>query len=258
MARITGVTRGKASSRKSQTTKFTGFVKDFPKDEPPTRDIPPTTVPGRVTSDPVPRPPTSSGGRGRGGGGQGSSPSSAQFVPVPIIIKKPIVIPKRTTKVDTSRMDRARRLSVKQRQLALQKRIFTPTSKRLKRRRILPKTKKVKRKQFFDVFGKSGKRFVKLNKGSLTKNDALSKGAFIIDHTISRIFKISPSKSRKVLSLGKKEKNYFKRKRFKLKKITKGEKFTLKKKYTERKKYKKDTKGEKRKLTINKLLKRRR
>jgi hypothetical protein len=112
----------------------------------------------------------------------------------------------------------------------------------------------------FDVFGKSGKRFIKLNKVPLSRGDALSKGTFMIDNTTSRSFKIVPRGKRKTLGqLKGREQNYFKRAGFKLRevKIRKGRKFAIKPRYIEKTKHAIDTRGEKRGLTLARLAKQR-
>ncbi len=118
--------------------------------------------------------------------------------------------------------------------------------------------KKIKKAQaVFNVFGKVKKKFVKLNIKPLTKDDALSKGAFAIDHTTARTFKISSAgKSKKPGKLLKGERNYFNRQGFKLRefRIRKGRKFKLKQKYIEKRKFGIDTSGEKKGLSLRKLL----
>ena len=128
------------------------------------------------------------------------------------------------------------------------------------KKRIMRK-KKTKPQQVFDVFGKSRGKFVKLSRTPLTKTDALSKGAFAIDKTTARTFKIVPAgKAKKTGKLLKGERGYFRRTRKKLRavKIRKGKKFAIKRKFIEKRKYAIDTKSEKKGLTIAKLLKQRR
>ena len=115
--------------------------------------------------------------------------------------------------------------------------------------------------QTFDVFGKSGKRFLKLNKKPLTRDDALSKGSFAVDRTTSRTFKMVPVGKRLIVEkLPKTQKNYFKRQGFKFRdvKIKRGRKLRLRKKFIERTKFAIDTKSEVQGLTIAKQLKQQR
>lgn len=127
---------------------------------------------------------------------------------------------------------------------------------------IIRKKKPLKKPvQVFDVFGKSRGKFVKLNVKPLTRGDALSKGAFAIDRTTSRTFKIKPKgKSRTPGVLLKGERNYFKRQGFKLRevRIKKGRKFKLKNKYIEKVGHAIDSAGERSGLSIAKLLKQQR
>lgn len=112
----------------------------------------------------------------------------------------------------------------------------------------------------FNVLGKSGKKFVKLNKIPFTRNDALSRGAFAIDNTTSKTFKIIPAgKSKEPGALRKGEKNYFNRNRDKLRafKVKKGKRFEIKPKFIEKTKFAIDTRGEKSGLTVAKFVKQR-
>lgn len=127
--------------------------------------------------------------------------------------------------------------------------------------------RKIKRKKLkktipvFNVYGKSKRKFIKLNVKPLTRDDALSRGAFAVDRTTAKTFKIVPAgKLKKAGKLLKSERGYFKRQGFKLRefRIRKGRKFKLKNKYIEKRKYGIDTRSEKRGLTIAKLLKQRR
>ena len=117
--------------------------------------------------------------------------------------------------------------------------------------------KKAKTQPVFNVFGKSGKKFVKINVKPLTKNDALSKGTYAIDRTTSRQFKIIPAgKMKKAGILRKAERNYFNRAGFKLReyKVKRGRKFLIKPKYVEKTKHAIDTRGEKKGLSLAKYL----
>lgn len=114
------------------------------------------------------------------------------------------------------------------------------------------------KKQVFNVYGKSGKRFIKLNKKPLIKIDALSRGTYAIDHTTSRAFKLIPvGKKKKIGAISRVEKNYFNRAGYKLReyKIRGGRKFIIKPKYIEKRKYGLDTSGEKRQLSIARFIK---
>ncbi len=138
--------------------------------------------------------------------------------------------------------------------------IRPPVRIRIKPGRV-SQTKLKKAVQTFDVFGKSGKRFLKLNKKPLTRNDSLSKGAYAADFTTSRTFKIISAGRRKIVEkLPKVQKNYFKRQGFKFRdvKIKKGRKLQLRKKFIEKTKFAIDTKSEVQGLTIAKQLKQQR
>ncbi len=129
---------------------------------------------------------------------------------------------------------------------------------KLPKKKITIKKKSKKSQAVFNVFGKARGKFVKLNKEPLRRGDALSKGAFAIDQTTARTFKIeSAGKSKKPGKLLKGERNYFKRQGFKLRevKIRKGRKFKLKNKFIEKTKHAIDTKSEKSGLSIARLLK---
>lgn len=131
---------------------------------------------------------------------------------------------------------------------------------RIKISKIKKKKKKIKPVPVFNVFGKSRGKFVKLNVKPLTRDDALSRGAFAVDRTTAKTFKIVPAgKTKKPGALLKKERNYFNRQGFKLRefRIKKGRKFKLRNKYIEKRKFGIDTRSEKQGLTIAKLLKQR-
>lgn len=174
----------------------------------------------------------------------------------------------------TLKQKQAQKVKLKQKQIARQRlRLKAPTipvvSKgalkairlfRRKRKKVIIK-KKPSKVPTFNVLGKSGKRFVRLNAKPLTRNDALSKGAFAIDNTTAKTFKIVPAgRLKKVGKLLKSERNYFKRAGFKLRefKVRKGRKFALKRKYIEKRKFTIDTRGEKKGLSLARFLKRRR
>jgi len=155
-----------------------------------------------------------------------------------------------------------------QEQIAKMKKIsltlpYTPLKlKPLKAFKIKFKTGKMIKKQkatpVFNVYGKSGKKFIKLNTKPLARNDALSKGTFAIDNTTSKSFKIiSAGRKKKVGGLRKAEENYFQRAGYKLReyKIRGGRAFKIAPKYIERTRYGIDTRGEKRGLSIARYLK---
>jgi hypothetical protein len=118
-----------------------------------------------------------------------------------------------------------------------------------------------KKPPVFNVYGKSGRKVVKLNVKPLTRNDALSRGAFAIDNTTSKTFFIRPAgKIKKPGILKRAERNYFNRAGYKLReyRVKRGRKFVLKQKYIERRKYGIDTRGEKRGLGLARWLKQQR
>ena len=128
-------------------------------------------------------------------------------------------------------------------------------------RKKLMKKKKPSKVQVFNVYGKSGKKFVKLNTKPLKRDDALAKGTYAIDHTTSKTYKIVPAgKLKKAGGLLKNERNYFNRAGYKLRefKIKKGRKFTLKRKFIEKRRFGIDTRGEKKGLTLAKYMKQQR
>ena len=113
----------------------------------------------------------------------------------------------------------------------------------------------------FDIFGKKGKKFVKISKKPLTREDAKSRGLFAIDNTVAKTFKIVPTgRSKKPARLRRAEQNYFKKFGNKVRavKIRKGKKFALKDKFIEKRRYGIDKIGEKRGLSLSKFLKQRR
>lgn len=79
--------RGTLAS-KPKTTKFTGVVKSSPQETITTQNIPPTTVPSVITSDPVPR--TTGGYRRAGASGAGGGPAAptTQQVTPPTVITR--------------------------------------------------------------------------------------------------------------------------------------------------------------------------
>jgi len=111
----------------------------------------------------------------------------------------------------------------------------------------------------FNVFAKSGKRFYKLNRKPLSRENALSKGTYAIDNTTSKQFKIIPINTSKknIGKLKSIERNYFNRAGYKLRefKIKRGRKFGIKPKYIEKTRYGIDSYGEKKGLSILRYLK---
>lgn len=131
---------------------------------------------------------------------------------------------------------------------------------------VVVRGKKIKKKKSssgrligYDVFGKSGKKFYKLNKIPLRKNDAKSRGAYAIDNTTSKTIRIVPrGKVSKLGTIKRKEKNYFNRNSRKLREYRKkmGKRVQLSNTYIERNKYGIDTRGEKKQLSLARLIKR--
>ena len=100
-----------------------------------------------------------------------------------------------------------------------------------------------------------------MNVKPLTKDDALSRGAFAIDNTTSKSFKIKSAGKRKTIGiLRKNERNYFNRAGYKLReyKVKNARGFKIKPRYIEKTRYGIDTRGEKKGLTISKYLKQKR
>ena len=130
----------------------------------------------------------------------------------------------------------------------------------IRRKRVIVRKKLPQPVPVFNVYGKSGKKFLKLNVKPLKKNDALDKGSFAIDHTTSRQFKIVPVGKRIPGALRKGERNYFNRtkQKFRPYKIKRGKKFVIKPRYIEKRKYGIDTRGEKSGLSVAKHLKQQR
>jgi hypothetical protein len=130
-----------------------------------------------------------------------------------------------------------------------------PTSLKSEDLRKFRKTGKV---ETFNVYGKHRGQFIRLNKTPLTEIDALNRGAYAIDHSTARTFKIEPAGRRNVVGTIKPfEANYFKNhaKVFRGYKIRKGRKFQLKQKVIEKKKYAISTVEEKHQLSLARLLK---
>lgn len=123
-----------------------------------------------------------------------------------------------------------------------------------KRRKELKKPEKI----VYNVYGKYKNKYIKLNKLPLTKTDALSRGAYAIDHSTARTFKIVPvGEAKKVGRITKGEKGYFSKtkRKYRTVRISRGKRIVLKNKYIEKRKKAIDTKGEKKGLSLAKLRK---
>ncbi len=136
----------------------------------------------------------------------------------------------------------------------------------LARKRKIPK--KPRLRIGYDVYGKrlkgrkiKGKKrkvvWIKLNTKPLTKTHAQNRGAYAIDHSVARTFKVKRvRKVKRVGKITKREGKYFKKtkKKYRPYKIKKGVKRPITKKYIERKgRYLIDTLGEKRGLKLHKI-----
>ena len=151
-----------------------------------------------------------------------------------------------------------------------------PTKKVLLTKRVSPKTIKkrtlklkrdIKRKpkkkkpvKVYDVFGKVKGKFIKINPKPLKKTDALNKGTFAVDKTTAATFKIkSVGKSKRPGKLLKGERGYFSKNKNKFRnvKIRKGKKFKLTNTFIEKRGKRIDTRGEKKGLSIRRLITRR-
>lgn len=124
-----------------------------------------------------------------------------------------------------------------------------------KQQKLITKSKPI---QAYNVYAKSGNKFIRINKVPLSKNDALARGSFAVDNTISKQFKIVPlGKKKKIGIVSSKEKNYFLRtgRKFREYKIRKKKKYGLLFKFIEKRKYGLDTRGEKRGLGISRAFK---
>ncbi len=136
--------------------------------------------------------------------------------------------------------------------------LVVPIPKR-KRKRI--RKKKPKKRLGYKSLVKSKGKFKKVNIKPLSKTKAKDRGAYVTDRTVSATFKVkSVGKKKKLGKLPKKQRGYFKRKRKKFRgfKIVKGKRVKLKNKFIEKRKARIDTRGEKRGLTVAKLLRRER
>lgn len=111
----------------------------------------------------------------------------------------------------------------------------------------------------FNVFGKTKGKFMKLNRLPLRKQDALSRGAWAIDNSTARTLKIKPAgQTKRFGTIALKEKGYFNKKRIKIRghRIVKGRKKKLKNTFIEKRRFGIDTRGEKKQLSLAKLVKR--
>jgi hypothetical protein len=107
------------------------------------------------------------------------------------------------------------------------------------------------------VYGLSKGAYRRLNKKPLSKQDALSRGAYAIDRTTSRTFKIVPIPNVKGFGrLIKREKGYFTltKPKFREYRIVKGQKRILIYTLIEKRKYLIDTQGEKKGLSLYRYL----
>ena len=173
----------------------------------------------------------------------------------PARITRPPITPKRPVRITRRPIIPKRPVRITRRPIIPKKPLVIISTKAITKKKPLAKPVQV-----FDVFGKSRGKFVKLNIKPLTRADALSKGAFAVDRTTARTFKISPKgKSKTPGTLLKSERNYFNRQGFKLRevRIKKGRKFQLKQKYIEKSKYAIDTRSEKSGLTLAKHIQQR-
>lgn len=157
-----------------------------------------------------------------------------------------------------SRISKPYRTYIPSRPVGIYKRQpITPPIRTKRGKKVLVSKKISGRVPVFNVYGKSGKRFVKLNKKPLIRNDALSRGTFAVDNTTAKTFIIKPAgKMKSPGALRKSERNYFNRAGYKLReyKVKKGRKFALKNKYLEKRRFGIDTRGEKSGLSIAKFL----
>lgn len=112
-------------------------------------------------------------------------------------------------------------------------------------------------KMGFIVYGLNKGAYMRLNKYPLLKQDALSRGAYAIDRTTARTFKIVPVQNvKKFGRLIKREKGYFTltKPKFREYQIVKGQKKIFTYKMIEKRSYAIDTKGEKKGLSLYRYL----
>ncbi len=131
---------------------------------------------------------------------------------------------------------------------------------RFGKKRISKKKKQIK-KQVFNVFVKSKKKFVRVNRRPLTKSQAKDRGSFVTDHTTANTFKLKATgRTKKPGKLTKGEAGRFirTRKKFRQFRVKRKKKIVLKNKFIEKRgRPRIDTRGEKRGLSIAKFLKQR-
>lgn len=139
-------------------------------------------------------------------------------------------------------------------------RVLSPGIVRLRRRKKT-KTKTMRKgdKAGFNVFGKSKNKWIRLNKKPISRLDALSRGAYAIDHSTSKRLRVRPAGVVKKLgSIKKKERNYYNKNKVKFRpfKIKGKRKFPLRETQIEKRRFGIDTPGEKRQLSLARLAKR--
>lgn len=128
-----------------------------------------------------------------------------------------------------------------------------PFSKSSKKPR---KKEKSRKGVFFNVFGLSRKKLIKLNKFPMKEVDALNRGSFKTDNTTARTFVLDQvGEASRIEKSLKKEKGYFSKnkKKFRRSRIVKGKRVRLLFTYIEKKgKALIDTRGEKKGLRLSK------
>lgn len=149
------------------------------------------------------------------------------------------------------------------RQKMINKRLVRSSSRRFLGRRIraignldLSRNRRGKigqKKIGYRVFGKARNRYVRLSKLPLTKRYALDRGAYAIDNTTSRTFRIRPAgRTNRFGSIAKRERGHFLRNRRKFRdyRLRNRRVNKLANNYIERIKYGIDSRGEKRGLSL--------
>lgn len=109
----------------------------------------------------------------------------------------------------------------------------------------------------YNVYAKSGRKFIKINKIPLSRKDALNVGSYAVDNTTSKSFKIvSAGRRRRIATAPASQRGYFQKtsKKFRQFRIKRGQKFSISR-HIERKRYGIDTRGEKRGLSVSRYLK---
>ncbi len=127
-------------------------------------------------------------------------------------------------------------------------------------RKQSPKGKKGKLVESFNVFGKDKGKFIKLNRKPLSKKDALDRGSFAIDKSTSRTLRLKPVgriKPKSLGKLGKSERGHFKKFGMKFRQNVIRRKKAIKKtnQFIEKRKHAIDSRGEKRQLSLARLVK---